>query len=111
VPDVARALDALRVQLDPSQPEHLAIELRWERLDPLSQFLGNELLKDLCERVSGANVLIAGRFINKCDDSDLGETSKQDLGLRDRSERPPRASEWDRPDGEGPRGIVDVRHR
>src|SRR4051812_35328036 len=74
VANVAWPLHLVRVVLQPAQPEQLLVEINRERLHPLPQLLGDERLKDLCECVPRAVILIAGRLVDKGDDADAGES-------------------------------------
>jgi hypothetical protein len=69
----------VRSQFDPAKPTEVLEVVGWERANPPTERLREELLEVLFKVATGAVVLIAGRFIDKGNDADAGERSHEDL--------------------------------
>ena len=75
VPDELGSLDGARGVRKVAQSEELLIELGWEGLDPLAEFLRDKLLEDLRQSVAGSIGLVSGGFVNEGDNPDVREST------------------------------------
>lgn len=62
------------------KPIDLLVELRRECADLRPKLFRNELLKNFCESITLADILIAGSLVNNGDDAYRGEAVLEDRG-------------------------------
>src|ERR1700751_2018267 len=83
VPEVLRTPHRIPRKPQTAQSKELRVIVVGKRRYPRPQFLGDEILKNLRERVCGAIALKTSRLVNERNDADIGERAHQGVGRRD----------------------------